>query len=293
MNGYNLTKAFFSFVFDNPDKVKPTHISLYMFLIEYNNKLGWVEKFAAETSLCMAGSAISSYNTFKKVLDDLESWGFVSVIEKGYNQFKCPIVALSKNDKALYKATTKAIDKAMTKHYTEHYTKQEIDSLLLNKTNKLINNKTNETKKQTNKSADADGYSFAEFWETYGKKSDRAKSEKKWLSLPLATRKKILTLLPFYLIDTPEIKYRKNPLTFLNGETWKDYEDRLKEIEIQKQSEEKYSDEEKLELQRRKRHYEISTSPLYNAVNKPGDIISFPEHLSNYFANSGLPDTRK
>src|SRR5690606_7132784 len=130
---------------------------------------------------------------------------------------------------------------------------------------KPINLETYKPKKLNKKKSDEQNEDdlFFVFWDRYGKKVDKAKTEKKWLSLPLATRKKILTLLPFYLIDTPEIKYRKNPLTFLNGETWKDYEDRLKEIEIQKQSEEKYSDEEKLELQRRKRHYEISTSPLY------------------------------
>ncbi|MCX6170640.1 MAG: hypothetical protein NTX65_14965 [Ignavibacteriales bacterium] len=63
---------------------------------------------------------------------------------------------------------------------------------------------------------------FEKFWDLYGKKADRVKSLKKWMNLPEAVKEKIFTTLPAYISATPELKYRKNPLTYLNGECWND-----------------------------------------------------------------------
>ena len=38
MYGFEQIKSFYSWVFNNPDKVKPTHISLYLFLLNQNNR---------------------------------------------------------------------------------------------------------------------------------------------------------------------------------------------------------------------------------------------------------------
>jgi hypothetical protein len=63
---------------------------------------------------------------------------------------------------------------------------------------------------------------FLSFWNLYNKKNDKKKVEAKWSKLKDSDKKMILLKLPAYIKSTPEIKYRKNPLTYLNGESWND-----------------------------------------------------------------------
>jgi len=69
---------------------------------------------------------------------------------------------------------------------------------------------------------------FTEFWSLYGKSLDKKKCEKKFISLPQKDIDKILVVVQHYVNSTPEKKFRKNPLTWLNGECWND------EIEVVK-----------------------------------------------------------
>lgn len=64
--------------------------------------------------------------------------------------------------------------------------------------------------------------SFEDFWEEYGKKVDRPKCEKKWKKISQEAREKILDHVPRYVASTPDVKYRKNPTTYLNNECWND-----------------------------------------------------------------------
>ena len=63
---------------------------------------------------------------------------------------------------------------------------------------------------------------FDKFWEIYDKKVDRKKTEKKFLALSKKEIDAIFNHLPSYLHSTPDKKYRKNPLTYLNSESWND-----------------------------------------------------------------------
>jgi hypothetical protein len=63
---------------------------------------------------------------------------------------------------------------------------------------------------------------FNVFWETYNKKVDKKRTFSKWKRLTKKDRSDILEMLDKYIEATPNPKYRKNPLTFLNGEVWKD-----------------------------------------------------------------------
>lgn len=63
---------------------------------------------------------------------------------------------------------------------------------------------------------------FEKFWDSYAKKEDRAKCEKKWGSLSVNTKALIMEHVPRYVGATPEVKYRKNPMTYLNSKTWLD-----------------------------------------------------------------------
>jgi len=62
--------------------------------------------------------------------------------------------------------------------------------------------------------------SFTDFWELYDKKIDKPKCEKKWEKINQWEREKILEHLGRYVQSTPDIQYRKNPLTYLNSESW-------------------------------------------------------------------------
>ena len=144
MNGYNLSRNWFNFCFENPEKIKPNHSALYLFAVEHCNRLGWKEKFGLPTEMSKEAIGIKSYNTYINTLNDLVEWGFVKMIERSKNQYSANIIALSKFDKAL----DKALDKAFIKHVTKQSesTSESICTIdkqvnQLNKeTIKLINN---------------------------------------------------------------------------------------------------------------------------------------------------------
>ena len=63
---------------------------------------------------------------------------------------------------------------------------------------------------------------FSDFWNGYDKKKDTAECEKKWSSLTNNERELIMAHIPAYVKSTPDKKYRKNPMTYLNGKCWLD-----------------------------------------------------------------------
>jgi len=115
-NGYNYTRSWFDFSFENPDKVNPNHTALFCWLIELNNRMGWATNFASPATQSMAAIGVSSYNTYKKTFDDLVKFGFVKVIKPSINQYQASIIALSNFDKA----RNKALDKALARHALKH-----------------------------------------------------------------------------------------------------------------------------------------------------------------------------
>ncbi len=138
MNSYELSRSWFDFCFENPDKIKPAHTAVFFFAIEHCNRLGWKEKFGFPTTMVMEAIGIKSYTTYISVLNDIVDWGYIKMIERSKNQYSANIIALSKNDKAV----VKALDKALIKHKVKQVqsTSQSIVS---------IDKQTN--KEQTNK----------------------------------------------------------------------------------------------------------------------------------------------
>lgn len=63
---------------------------------------------------------------------------------------------------------------------------------------------------------------FDTFWNLYAKKKDTAKCKAKWKNISKKDKEAIFETLHLYLAATPDKQYRKNPLTYLNGEIWKD-----------------------------------------------------------------------
>lgn len=62
--------------------------------------------------------------------------------------------------------------------------------------------------------------SFDDFWDKYDKKVDRPKAEKKWNTIKQVEREKIMLSLDAYILSTPDKQYRKNPVTYLNNQSW-------------------------------------------------------------------------
>lgn len=139
MNGYDLSRKFVDFSFENPSKIRPNHYALYFFAIEHCNRLGWKKEFGLPTTMTMEAIGIKSYNTYMKTFNELIDFGFFNIIERSKNQYSSNVIELSNFDKAL----DKALDKAFIKHATKQResTQQSIGSIDKQLTNKPINNK--------------------------------------------------------------------------------------------------------------------------------------------------------
>lgn len=85
---------------------------------------------------------------------------------------------------------------------------------------------------------------FEIFWDTYSKKVEKAPCETKFLKLPKKDIENILLVVKDYVISTPDVKYRKNPLTWLNKKCWED--------EIKSASEPKQMSFEEIKAEQRK-----------------------------------------
>ncbi len=205
LNGYDLSRAWFDFCYENPEKIKPNHAALYFFAIEHCNRLGWKKVFGLPTTMTMEAIGIRSYNTYKNTLDDLVKWKFITMVEVSKNQYSSNKIAISNFNKAL----NNALDKALITHATKHSesTIESIDSV-----DKPI---TTNQEQKNNKQID-----FDLFWVLYDKKVDKVKCEAKWKKLSKEIQQKILDYLPDYVKSTPNKDFRKNPATFLNNKSW-------------------------------------------------------------------------
>lgn len=141
INGYDLSRAWFDWCFENPERISPNHTALYFFIIEHCNRLGWKKKFGLPTTMAKEAIGIKSYNTYIKTLRELVAFGFVEMIEVSKNQYSSNIVALSKFNNA----PNNALDKALIKHTSKQSesTRQSIDSIDKPITNKPITNNNN------------------------------------------------------------------------------------------------------------------------------------------------------
>jgi len=136
LTGYELSRCWFDFGFENPEKINTNNTALYFFVIEHCNRLGWKKKFGLPTMMSMEALGIKSYSTYKKALNELVDYGFIEMVEISKNQYSANIVALSKN----YKANDKALSKATSKHISKQCesTCESNDSIDKPITNKLL-----------------------------------------------------------------------------------------------------------------------------------------------------------
>lgn len=140
-NGYELSRAWFDFCFENPEKVRPIHSAIYFFAIEHCNRLGWKEKFGFPSQMVMEAIGVKNWRTYSGALNELVSWNFIKMIETSKNQYSSNIIAIVK----ITKASTKALDKALQKHGTKH--SQSTVSIDKQYNNKQYNKETIEERK--------------------------------------------------------------------------------------------------------------------------------------------------
>lgn len=65
-------------------------------------------------------------------------------------------------------------------------------------------------------------FSFDEFWNSYGKKVDSKKCRDKYEKISEENREVIKLTVSEYVNSNQDVKFRKNPFTYLNGECWND-----------------------------------------------------------------------
>lgn len=150
MEIFEYMRFFWSYAFESSGKVKPVHAALYFYLLELNNRLGWKKEFGLPTTVTMDAIGVSSYNTYKSALNDLHEFGIIKIVKRSVNQYQSCIIALSKNDKAKYKAHDKALLNHGTKQMTKHCSSTiqstvDIDKQLYSDTTKQQDNDTTQT----------------------------------------------------------------------------------------------------------------------------------------------------
>lgn len=111
MDIYSLSRNFWDYAFENPEKISPNHAAIYFFAIEHCNRLGWKQKFGFPSQMTMDAIGIKKHQTYIRYFEDLCEWGFFKLVQKSKNQYSANIIslisAMPKNGKALDKAIIK------------------------------------------------------------------------------------------------------------------------------------------------------------------------------------------
>lgn len=208
INSYKLSRAWFDFCFENPDLINPSHTAIFFFAIEHCNRLGWKQKFGFPTQMAMDAVGIKRHQTFIKYLNDLVEWGFIKMVEKSKNQWSANVIMIG----SAMPKSAKALDRAMIKHVA----KQEISN------SQSTSQSIGSIDKQVTNNNITINQEFESFWGIYKKSRSKHKCLKKWSSLTNFEKSKIFQTLPDYIRSTPDVKFRKDPLTYLNGKCWDD-----------------------------------------------------------------------
>lgn len=213
LTGYELSKDFFNFMYENPNIANPTSTALYFFIIEHSNRMGWKQVFRLPTSMAMDAIGIKNYKTYIKALNILIDTGFIRMVEKSKNQYSANIIALVKNTKALTKALTKASTKHMAKQVQSTVSIDKLLNLLnskpinevIEKLELLFNSETEQLEEIKEYSKDV--FLLAEFCEKY--------LEKKYINSSFDTLDKLMR------IDGYSVEQIKRAITFaVNDNFW-------------------------------------------------------------------------
>ena len=205
MNSYDLSRNFWNWAFDNPEKVSPNHSAIYFFAIEHCNRLGGRSKFGFPSQMVMDAIGIKKHSTYIRYFRDLVDWGFFILIQEAKNQYSSNIISFTN---ALPKKG-EALDKAIMNHRDRHRDKQKE----YNKTTKQLNNKTTED--------------FNIFWDSFHEITGKRKTDKTptfnyWKKLSEEERNLAMQNIKAYFDSVREKKYVKKARTYLADKNFND-----------------------------------------------------------------------
>lgn len=151
-------------------------------------------------------------STIKKLISTSE------ITSKATNKFT--IITIEKY--SFYQSQEEEITNNLTSNTTNE--QQTNNKQITNNQQQLKNVKKDnkEKKENNNKNTLVCDEQFESFWQMYDKKVDRENCIKKWIKISGTEKELIFKNLPAYINSTSEKKYRKNPLTWLNGKCWND-----------------------------------------------------------------------
>lgn len=199
MNGYDLTRNWYNFKFENPDLCKHIHSDLYFYIVDLWNRFGQKDKFGLPTSMTMESLGIKSRNTYYSAIKDLQDWKFIKEISPSKNQNTSRVISICacvKKLQALDQATIQANDQAISQTLV-HIDKQ----------------KNKETKEQQ----------FILFWSKYPSKTGKKPAKEKFMKLSDLDIEKILLTVGAFSTYKPFKDYtHPHATTYLNQRRWED-----------------------------------------------------------------------
>ena len=241
MNGYELSKIWYSFCRENSDRVNPNHHALFFWIVEKANNLQWPQNFGLPTDEAMFFLGINSYKTYIKALRELVDFGIIDLLSESKNQYTSNRICFGKKCQSDSKANTKASPKQVqskskaSPKQSDH--NKTIETLKTNETIKHINNISDsdcdffkddnlkvghEKAPQTGAQPNESNFPFEIIWGMYGKKGSAKVSKQRYEKLKENIREIIFEHVPRYVSSTPELKFRKNFEVYLNQETYND-----------------------------------------------------------------------
>ena len=219
INLFEQLTAFYELIWFSEFPYKSHHVSLYIFLLNQNNRSNWSLWFDFPFDLGKKGSCIGSKKTYYQCLKDLEGQKLIKY-EKGANEWRAPRVQIAELQRGkngplpthLVGHNHTASDTSSEPQVTPQGGRDK-DSIPLD----LLQ----ETKDKEE--------SFESWWKSYGKKGNRKTSLKRWKALNDNQRQRCLEVVGDYVKSTPDKQYRKNGEAYLNQECWED------EIEVKQE----------------------------------------------------------
>ena len=217
--------------------LKTQHISLYNTLFFLWNRNHFPEELMIFREELMNLSHIGNKNTYTNTLNDLHNEGFITY-KPSFNPLKGSKISFTIFGKSGGKGSGKGDGYASGKgdgkgdgtYFNKLINKETIK--LINSNVDLVNSKISEwidsVKSPSNPFKEfslvevLDPYPFEEFWMMYDKKVGKDKCIQKWKKIDSKSKAIIFEMLPNYVLSKPDIKFRLNPLTYLNGKHWED-----------------------------------------------------------------------
>jgi hypothetical protein len=94
INGYTLSRNYFEWAFNNPDRSDPVICALYFFIIDEFNRSKWKDKIYLYRGRCMDAIGCKSPKTYRRAYLSLIEAGFIKIITKSPNQYRANEISL-------------------------------------------------------------------------------------------------------------------------------------------------------------------------------------------------------